>query len=394
RHWEDYTDVWHTGPGTLAGEYLRTFWQPVYRAQDLAPGQAVPIELMSERLTLYRGQSGVPYVVDFRCAHRRTQLSTGWVEGDSLRCRYHGWKYDGTGQCVEQPGELESFAAKVRIASYPTQEYLGLIFAYLAQGEPPPMQRHPDFEGPGILDLEEPEYWPCNYFNRIDNACDIAHVLYTHYEALQRAERNGTPGGIDSYAGRTFWSQETSYGIRTAVQHPGEPPRYFRFQMPNANQNSDAVALHRTGVDSSSKAGGKRISWRVPVNDELTASFSVNLLNTTEEEVEAYRQLRQRIHQLAEGSTPPHVADAILAGRMREEDLPPETPRAFLFSVEDYVTQVGQGQPEKRGPDRLGRIDEGVIFLRSIWQRELKAFAEGEPVKHWTPHDLLNGEVD
>src|SRR6266508_2234374 len=104
-------DFFHVGPGTLAGRYLRTFWQPVYRAQDLPPGRAKPIKIMNEDLTLYRGvpssefrvprgemergtqnpELGTPHVVAFRCAHRGTQLSTGWVEGDNLRCFYHGW---------------------------------------------------------------------------------------------------------------------------------------------------------------------------------------------------------------------------------------------------------------------------------------------------------------
>ena len=114
-----YTDFAHTGPGTLAGRYLRRFWQPIYHSSDLAAGWPKPVQVMSERYTLYRGESGTPYLVAERCAHRGTQLSTGWVEGDCLRCFYHGWKYDGAGQCVEQPAEDASFAAKVRIASYP-----------------------------------------------------------------------------------------------------------------------------------------------------------------------------------------------------------------------------------------------------------------------------------
>ena len=67
-------------------------------------------------------------MIGFRCAHRRTQLSVGWVEGDCLRCFYHGWKYDGSGQCVEQPAEPKPFAEKIQIPSYPVTEYLGLIF--------------------------------------------------------------------------------------------------------------------------------------------------------------------------------------------------------------------------------------------------------------------------
>src|SRR6266540_3314547 len=93
----DFTDFSHTGPGTLAGRYLRLFWQPVYRLQDLPAGRAVPIRIMSEDLTLYRGEGGQPHLVASRCAHRGTQLSSGWVEADCIRCLYHGWKYDGSG---------------------------------------------------------------------------------------------------------------------------------------------------------------------------------------------------------------------------------------------------------------------------------------------------------
>src|SRR5207253_10607104 len=75
------------GPGTLAGRYLRTFWQPVARSQDLRRGDALPIHIMNERLTLYRGESGATYAVAFRCAHRGTQLSTGWVEEDRKSTR-------------------------------------------------------------------------------------------------------------------------------------------------------------------------------------------------------------------------------------------------------------------------------------------------------------------
>ena len=118
-------DFVHTGPGTLAGRYLRMFWQPVYYAVDLPAGRAVPIRIMSEDFTLYRGEGGTPHVVAFRCAHRGTQLSTGWVEGDCIRCFYHGWKYDGAGQCVEQPAEDAGFASKVKIKGYQRRNIWG-----------------------------------------------------------------------------------------------------------------------------------------------------------------------------------------------------------------------------------------------------------------------------
>jgi len=108
----DYMDCFFTGPDTIAGQYMRKFWHPVAGAEDLQRGWAKPIRIMSEDFTLYRGDNGAPHVVDFRCPHRQAPLAVGWVEGDCIRCRFHGWKFASTGQCVDQPAEKESFAEK------------------------------------------------------------------------------------------------------------------------------------------------------------------------------------------------------------------------------------------------------------------------------------------
>src|SRR5262249_35249132 len=150
-------DLERVGPGTLAGRYLRRFWHPVYRARDLPAGRAKPITILGEQFTLYRGEDGIPHVVDFRCAHRGAQLSIGWVEGDCIRCRSPGWRYAGAGQCVEVPGEDPRLAGTVRLRAYPTREYVGLIFAYLGEGEAPPFKQYPDLDAPGVLVADPPE---------------------------------------------------------------------------------------------------------------------------------------------------------------------------------------------------------------------------------------------
>src|SRR4030095_4965682 len=119
----DPSELAYTGPETLAGRFIRMFWQPAYRSEDVPAGRAKPVRLLGEDFTLYRGGSGEPHAIAFRCAHRGTQLSTGWVEGDTVRCFYHGWVYDADGQCVEQPAEPEPFCNRIRIRSYPVQDY-------------------------------------------------------------------------------------------------------------------------------------------------------------------------------------------------------------------------------------------------------------------------------
>src|SRR5689334_15344061 len=97
-----------TGVDTDMGRLLRRFWQPVALSREVEPGTAAPVMVMGEELTLFRGVSGKAYLVGGTCAHRRTVLHTGWVEGERIRCTYHGWQYDGTGQCTQRPAEKDA----------------------------------------------------------------------------------------------------------------------------------------------------------------------------------------------------------------------------------------------------------------------------------------------
>jgi 5,5'-dehydrodivanillate O-demethylase len=121
-------DIATTRPGTSGGAFMRQFWHAVYRSQDLPARHAKPIRIMSEDYTLYRGHSGTAQIVAYRCPHRGAPMHLGWVEDDSIRCAYHGWKFECSGRCVEQPAEEPGFARKVSIRTYPTREYLGLVF--------------------------------------------------------------------------------------------------------------------------------------------------------------------------------------------------------------------------------------------------------------------------
>jgi len=79
-------DLARTGPGTAMGRFMRRFWMPVMRSEDLPKGYANPIRIMSEDFALYRGESGQAQVIDYRCPHRGAQMHLGWVEGDDIRC--------------------------------------------------------------------------------------------------------------------------------------------------------------------------------------------------------------------------------------------------------------------------------------------------------------------
>jgi 5,5'-dehydrodivanillate O-demethylase len=366
----EWEDCYHTGPDTLAGRYMRRFWHPLYVAADLQPGRAVPIRLLSEDFTLYRGQGGAPHVVAFRCAHRGTQLSTGWVEDDCIRCFYHGWKYDSTGQCVEQPAEDASFATKVRIRAYPTREYLGLIFAYLGEGEPPPLPRWSSLEQEGVLSVSS-YFRGCNVFNNLESNMDELHVAFVHRHSA--FSTTGLNRDLPKVSG-----EETEYGIVKYGTRSDGVVRVSHFAWPNV--------LYIAGSPSPGNEGrwSEHVGWRVPIDDVSHRSFMVELIHVRGEDAERLRKelAERKSRRSADPGTPgsAEVAEAILRGELHTDDV---ADRPDIVNIQDYVAQAGQGRIIDRSIEHLGRSDVLVILFRKIWERELRALAEGRPLKDW-----------
>src|SRR5687768_11266842 len=89
------------GPGTEIGRLLRWYWHPIAAAAQLDENPVLPVKLLGESLVLFRDRSGRLGLTEDRCAHRRVNLVFGIPEQEGLRCPYHGWLYDTTGQCLE-----------------------------------------------------------------------------------------------------------------------------------------------------------------------------------------------------------------------------------------------------------------------------------------------------
>jgi 5,5'-dehydrodivanillate O-demethylase len=96
----------------------------------------------------------------------------------------------------------------------------------------------------------------------------------------------------------------------------------------------------------------------------------------------AYRRRREQAGELPAGELN-DVAEEVLAGKRRIQNSPADFSTYKLFLVEDYATQVGQGAVADREHEHLGRIDAGMILVRKVWQRELRALAEGRPLTDW-----------
>jgi 5,5'-dehydrodivanillate O-demethylase len=351
-----------TGPDSLMGRLLRTFWHPIATAANLAPGKARALRVLGEDLTLYRGESGTPFLIGGRCAHRCTVLHTGWVQGDQVRCMYHGWRYDGTGQCTEMPAERDGQHELVRIAGYPLHEYAGLIFAYLGDSPAPAFElpRKDVLEEPGIEVSVREDIWDCNWLQQCENSLDSTHLSFVHQ--WPTPTRLGQEIG-DVVPELTY--EETEAGIRQTAIRPGSV-RVSNWTFPN--NNNVLGAPPRPGLP-----WVNTVAWAVPVDDEHTLRFALMAYpgGETGEEL-------RKAGAIGMG----HVAD--WAEQLFTDHTLPEVGSTDRITAQDYTAVRGQGVIEDRTKERLGASDAGIAFLRRILFRELEAVRDGNPTKHWT----------
>jgi 5,5'-dehydrodivanillate O-demethylase oxygenase subunit len=360
-----------TGPNTPAGRYLRQFWIPVAQITDVKPARAKTITIMSENFTLYRGESGAPHLVAHFCPHRHVALAIGRVEGECVRCFYHGWKFDQDGACVDQPAEDESFKAKVRAAAFPTREYLGLVFAFLGEGEPPPFPQFKRLERPGEL-ITSSYVRRTNYFNTMENGADHVHANFVHERsAFSTVGVNREIPEIEPW--------ETDFGIAFNTKYKdGKNGRHY-VVMPLAA----FIMIAEEGLDHLVD----HLAFRIPIDDQSHRSFIVNLIEIFGEERDRYMEKR-RLQRLALQSLPSseEIVQAVIRGEMHIDEVPD---RLDLVGIQDSVVMLTQPPVSDRESDQLGRSDRAAILLRRIYAREIEAFAQGKPVKRWTyPENL------
>ena len=128
----------------------------------------------------------------------------------------------------------------------------------------------------------------------------------------------------------------------------------------------------------------------MPINDASHAAFDVTL--TPLEGAEARAYAKARAEQEEEAETRWDLAEKILAGEMTLEDLPDDMGAYTSFTIEDYVTQVGQGPIRGRGKEHLAVSEARLVLLRRLWLREVNAMMEGKPLCDWRiPEQPLSG---
>ena len=174
-----------TGPGTPMGDMFRCYWIPALLAEELPEPDCDPVrvKLLSERLIAFRDSDNRLGLMDEFCAHRRVSLWFGRNEEGGLRCSYHGWKYDVTGQCVEVPSEPadSKLCSKIKLTAYSLEEKGGILWAYM--GDPAKKPPLPEYEictvAPGQRFISK-RFQQCNWLQALEGGIDSSHVSFLH----------------------------------------------------------------------------------------------------------------------------------------------------------------------------------------------------------------------
>ena len=336
------------GPGTPMGDLLRRYWMPIAGISEFEQRHTKPVRLLGEDLVLYKDLSGTFGLIDRHCPHRRADLAHGIAEKNGLRCNYHGWAFDASGQCVEQPFEDTAFPGKnikcsIQTRSYPVELKAGLVWAYLG---PQPAPLVPDWEpfsrDNGFVQVVLAEV-PCNWLQCQENSIDPVHFEWMH-ENWGARQRQGTDAVYGpKHLKLDFEDFEFGFVYKRVREDTDEQHPYW--------------TIGRTALWPNAFFLGEHFEWRVPIDDENTLSVVWKFSHVPKDRE-------------------PYVQERIPAwtGPVKDEDGDWITSHVMN---QDFVAWVGQGVIADRTREHLGASDKGVVMMRRRFMEELERVAAG-----------------
>jgi len=343
------------------GQLMRHYWQPVCSVEELAssPFRTKEVEILGEELVVFRDRQGNLGLVERHCSHRRASLAYGVVENDGIRCQYHGWKFDHSGRCIEQPFEdtthpEDRFRDKCGIRGYKAEELAGLVFAYMGPAPAPLLPRWaPLVYDNAVRDIAI-TVLPCNWLQCQENSLDPVHLEWLHnYAGSYFASiLSGQEPEMGDYQPRhlKIGFDTFEYGIIKRRLTVGNTEQHdeWRIGHPILFPNMLVVGNPLANI----------VQFRVPIDDKRTLHFSVYTWRP------------------APGFEAPQQ-DSIPSRLVPLRD---EQERMLVDHVfnQDYMCWTSQGEVAQRNLEKLGKSDEGVILFRRLLLEQLKLVEAGQ----------------
>jgi 5,5'-dehydrodivanillate O-demethylase len=360
---EDNKTLTEVGPGTPMGELMRRYWQPVCAADELIGSKfrTKEVKVLGEELVVYRDRSGQLGIVDKYCTHRRASLAYGVVEESGIRCQYHGWKFDASGACIEQPFEdtthpEDRFRDKCAIRAYEAQELGGLVFAYMGPAPAPLLPRWGPLVWENCVRDIAIANLPCSWLQCQENSLDTTHTEHLHGYAgryftqllngeepdLRRSEGGGTSGYHQKIGFDVF-----EHGIikRRVVQGQDEDHVQWRVGHPILFPNILWV--------------GSTLQFRVPADDTHTLHISLYTWKA------------------APGTEAPKQ-DVVPSRIVPLRDEQGQFTALDVTFNQDYLCWITQGDIAHRELEKLGEGDKGIILVRKLLLEQVERMQAGE----------------
>ncbi|WP_095059473.1 aromatic ring-hydroxylating dioxygenase subunit alpha [Pseudomonas sp. Irchel s3f7] len=199
---------------------LRNAWYVAAWSSEVQPEKLLSRTLLNVPVVLWRDTSGAVNAFEDRCCHRGAPLSSGRLEGDNLRCMYHGLLFDTSGRCVEIPGQ-DRIPPQAKVSTFPIVEKHKWIWIWMGDAELADVSKIPDthwLDDPQWRSLEGYTYYTTSYLFIADNLLDLAHLPYVHPSTL---------GGDEAYAACVPQVQKLENGVRVTRWGEGINPAPF-----------------------------------------------------------------------------------------------------------------------------------------------------------------------
>ncbi|HWU64168.1 MAG TPA: aromatic ring-hydroxylating dioxygenase subunit alpha [Ensifer sp.] len=374
------------GAGTGAGEVLRQYWQPAALSEELMSARpVVPVRLLGEDLVLFRDNQGVLGLIGRYCPHRGVDLCFGRREDNGLRCPFHGWHFDHTGQCVEQPGEPEGslMYKNIKTKSYRVIEKNGIIFAYMGAGDPPPFPDFDCFSAPETHVFAFKGLWECNWLQAMEVGIDPAHASFLHRFLKDEDPNEGYGKQFRDKAANTdipmtqllreyprpeIHVEETDYGLRLiSLRHLPDGRSHVRV----TNQIfPEAICIPMSNEMTITQ-------WHVPIDDENCYWYS--MFTSFGKPVDKVRMREQR---LQEHRLPDY---APIKNKRNNYGFNPDEQSTLTYTgmgmdinVHDQWAVESMGRIQDRTQEHLGRTDVGISRNRRKLLDAIKKLRDGD----------------
>jgi 5,5'-dehydrodivanillate O-demethylase len=340
------------GPGTPLGNLLRRYWFPIARTPEMVDEPVLAVTLLGENLALFRSDSGKLGLVAQRCPHRGASLAYGMPEEEGIRCAYHGWCFDRTGQCIDQPAEPadSTFKDRIQVPAYPVQELGGFVWAYLG---PEPVPLLPRWDVLVRDDLDRSigvTHLPINFLQAMENSMDPIHFEWLHAVYGNYVnKRQGKPPSMTPRKHEEIAFDVFEYGIYKRRLLEGEDPATSEDWL----TGHPVIFPYILAVGDHSRP---TLQIRVPVDDTHTLHYWY------------------RTEMRAEGA-PPQSSIPI-------SDVPyvHKNGRLVVETIngQDMMAWVTQGDISDRTTERLGTSDKGVILFRNLLDEQIEKVEQGQ----------------